>query len=1163
MSNSLRPLVPSFLRAALSGSKPVEMTYGDVSDTNISSTSSFIYDVSNAPLKSTQQLNVDWSDFVNHTFFMSAEAKTNIAFDKIINGYPFDGTRLEVEKFFEDLSGFEKWVFDQFPTHRGQLHFSGSAVGETASTAGTYVKVSDYAGGLFPEISKKNDGESLLNPGVNDSLSIEMQLYLPTIWISGTQTVCQKMSGSTQGFSLYLTSDSSNTSATAVFAVVSGSTYLSASMTLTKGQFNHICVTLNKDVGVHYLQAYNQENLVAESLVKNNISLLDINQSDFIIGSGSAVTLGSTVVTPTQTLSGVIDEFRVFHSVRTKSQQSLYAAKPIFASNDLKLYFKFNEPSGTLGDSASSSINSIVLDSSGNALHAYVSNISAGSRQNAENDTFSKVIFEKNESCPVLFSGYDDIITLNTTLLTSASAYDQDNPNLITKLVPSHYLLEGAASEGFEEIEGNAATPYTGDWLPGDGRLGNVQIMLSLLYTWARFFDDIKLYVDTFSTVRYVDYETNDTVSSNFLYDLVKHYGFHLPPLFNNSTIDQYVRAENIDQGVNTNEYSLKYVQSQLLRRVLTNISDIIKSKGTQHSIKSFLRAVGIDPDNSLKIREYGGPTKRSLTYSRETKKDVMTMVEFTSSSLVITPFLSSSRTEPGYPGAIGSFVKASSFPPIGISNNRNDGLLTSGSWSFESLIKYTPINVRNMTSSTQSLARLCVTGTVSSSVGLVANFLLMSSSIDPKLRLYVRSGDSSSSPTLSLDLPISGNMFDGNHWNVCFGCTRNDEISSIVSSSYFIKAGVMNAGEIEWFATTSSFFLEKTSEVNVFRQLTTSSNTSGAFLAIGPNQTLLSGTSSANGYLFLNDTSIANEARSLDFSGMMSNVRFWSKSLTDNEWLEHVKNYKSTGVEDPFTNFNYNRSAPGSFQRLRLNGLMKQTTRRANSTSSLGTLGSITFIDFSQNGLHLTGSGFPLESDCVKPDIIYYSHISPYYDEAATSDKIRVRSFQDQTLVDITPWASVAPVSELIKSEQPLDDPRFSIDFSLVDALNRDIVNIFATLDSLDNALGDPTLENSPDYPSFETISNVYFNRLVTKLNFRAFFDFFKWFDDSIGTFIEQLIPRKTKFKGTNFVIESHMLERHKVQYYSSEMYLSESERVRYADSFLLQQVEGTLKKY
>ena len=43
-------------------------------------TSSFRYDDPGNPLKSTQQLNIDWSKFENHTFFNSAEAKVNIAF---------------------------------------------------------------------------------------------------------------------------------------------------------------------------------------------------------------------------------------------------------------------------------------------------------------------------------------------------------------------------------------------------------------------------------------------------------------------------------------------------------------------------------------------------------------------------------------------------------------------------------------------------------------------------------------------------------------------------------------------------------------------------------------------------------------------------------------------------------------------------------------------------------------------------------------------------------------------------------------------------------------------------------------------------------------------------------------------------------------------------
>ena len=44
--NKPSPYVPSFLRAAISGSRPISLTWGDVADTNIASTASFRYDSS-------------------------------------------------------------------------------------------------------------------------------------------------------------------------------------------------------------------------------------------------------------------------------------------------------------------------------------------------------------------------------------------------------------------------------------------------------------------------------------------------------------------------------------------------------------------------------------------------------------------------------------------------------------------------------------------------------------------------------------------------------------------------------------------------------------------------------------------------------------------------------------------------------------------------------------------------------------------------------------------------------------------------------------------------------------------------------------------------------------------------------------------------------------
>jgi hypothetical protein len=208
-------------------------------------------------------------------------------------------------------------------------------------------------------------------------------------------------------------------------------------------------------------------------------------------------------------------------------------------------------------------------------------------------------------------------------------------------------------------------------------------------------------------------------------------------------------------------------------------------------------------------------------------------------------------------------------------------------------------------------------------------------------------------------------------------------------------------------------------------------------------------------------------------------------------------------------------------------------------------------------------GTGFPSSRQVFVPVIWNYDYISPNFDDGISNEKVRVRSFQSYEKVAATPWAQVSPVYQVNPSEVPMDDPRFSIEFSLIDALNKDIVNIFSTLDALDNAIGNPNLVFGSDYPDLEAIKNVYFNRLTDKINLNKFFDMYRWFDASISSFIENIVPRKTKFLGSNFVVESHMLERHKKEYFHSDIYVATNDRHNINNVLLLQQVAGTIKKH
>jgi hypothetical protein len=1140
--------IPSFLKSSINGNRSISLSFADVSGSNFQNQDSFAYNQDGIGLKSTQQLNVDWSKFENHTFFMSAEAKVNLSYEQIINGYPFDGTKEEIENFFTNLTGFDKWVFDRFPKYHGQLHFSGTQTTETSPNLGSYISVKDIAGALFPSLSSNTDAQtSILNPKNGKSLSIEVQIKIPEISTAGTQIVLQKInSNKNHGFSVRLNPTISTTQVEAQFDIFSGSFNLSTSKVIEKGVFNHLCFILDRDSKFHNAKIFNNELL--ESQTKSNVQIgnLDIDESDLLIGSGSQYYVNSVAITPQQTLSGSMDELRIFHSFRTQKQQQSYAKKAVYPTNDLKLYYKFNEPPPPLSPIPGDITNAIILDSSGNSLHSYVTNFVGNLREDATLDATSNVIYERDDLSPVLFPAHPQVTSLNIELLTSASNYDAENPNIITKLIPRHYLVEGAIGQGLDSAEQNNGDQYGGTGIPGQGELSNVQIMLSLLYIWAKFFDEMKLFLDIFSNLRTIDYDLNESVPNNFLFDIAKYYGFFIPPLFTSSTIEQYVQGENIDPLVKSNEnLSLRSVQHELLRRILINLPNVIRSKGTQHSIKSFLRAIGIEPDTSVRFREYGGPTYRVITQARESKSDITSIINFTTSSLVTSPFLSGSRIEAGYPYAEGSFVNKKLYNPHGISNSQNDGLFTSGSWTFESCYKYN-LKTVPLLSITQSLARFCVTGSGIQNPGVIANLVGYYDEITPRVSLFLRPGNDLNAPLLnmSLDLPKDG-LFGGDIWNVSFGCERNDSINSLYSSSYFLRVGSQNEGEISYLTSTSSYFYEITGSAesplnsNVFRKIDKTHNTnfSGTFISIGSNQPIAVGTTST--YRFLNNSTYVNsDARSTNFEGRALKLRFWSKALSTEEWTEHLRNYQSLGVENPLTNYNYAITPSGSFEKLRLDSLTKQEILAAASN------GKITFLDFSENGMHLTGSGFPIDRSCILPEIISYSQLSPYFDEAITNEKIRVRGYNDDDLIKLNPWASKAPVYEIVRSESPQDDVRFSIDFSLIDSLNKDISNMFSTFESLENYIGNPELVFSPDYPDLEKLRNVYFNRLKSKLNFKAFLEFYSWFDNSISTFIEQLLPRKTVFKGTNFVIESHMLERHKHEYYFNEMYLSQDRK-------------------
>lgn len=626
---------------------------------------------------STQQLPVDNSLFQNNTFFGSAEAKINIAFDKIINSYPFDGTLEQVEMFEDSLSSLEKYVFDKFPSNKGFLTFD--------SSKSQYITIQDKSGNLSQALLNGEQGVSYINPRLSP-FSIECTLRLPSE-ANQNSFICHSVNSTLNtGFAVFVDQTSSVKTCTLNFAILSGSSnYASASYSIKKDKWYNLSFVYDNRTEQQTVSILSGSRTLSTSDFFDYPGL-NTKNADLTIGDGTNLGAGALSFTKGSTYSGSLDEFRVFHGIRSTDEVEYYSRRNIFAHDNLRLCLRFNEPTG------SHSNNSVVLDHSGNSLHSRISNYHDTIRYPREIE--DPMFLESKSFNPILFPNYPAVINLNAKLLGLATEYDVNNPNLITKLIPNHYLQEGAYLEGVS-VDGDIVESYDSQGtLPRSGKIGHAQLMSLMLYYMSEELDQYKMYLDQVAQFLHPDYLGEQGVSDAFLPDLAEYYGFELPKIFGDVATEQFTGKENLGLEYSVYEKSLSELQNVIWRRVLKNISHIFKSKGTKYAIEAIFRSAGIEPDRLFRLVEHNGVNEFRLGTSRQQITEVSTMLNFSGSltKFVETPRpdgtlvgrptllsapLSGSRVEPGFPNISGGNVLASAsvhfhpfdetaIPPIG-----------------------------------------------------------------------------------------------------------------------------------------------------------------------------------------------------------------------------------------------------------------------------------------------------------------------------------------------------------------------------------------------------------------------------------------------------------------------------------------------------------------
>lgn len=1131
------------------GSKSVSKL-SDMKNTNFESTSSFRYEI-NSPVKSTQQFNLDYSFFENHTFFHSAVAKTNEAFLKIINEYPFDNNLKSIESFEDELTGFEKYILDKFPKNVGYLIFSGTQKGES-SLNGTQINVLDQDGSRLKELSKPKSNNVTLDP-LTSNLSIQFYIN-PVKQKNDNQVVLQKKSSLANHITLFLSESNNTEKCDLKFGITSGSSFSSVSTSIKKGSFSFVTANLDNDISKLKLTVYDENNnktFVTSSNI-TNFKELRYFGANLNIGSGENFRYDEEIISPQETFSGSMDEFRYYLKNLSNQEVLVNKNKSVNGDSQLALYYKFNEPYGSYSG------NNIILDSSINSRNETIKNFIIDNRLTGSD---SPMTAEDINRSPVLMPQFDNIQTLNTKLLVTASAYDQINPNLITRLVPKHYLETGNDLEGYTSNLGTLKNSVINSKSIRDGlnTPTSAQLMIKFLLIWAKYFDELKIFIDNFSLFKTVNYQDLDSVPDAFLKRLARNFGIALPELFDSNNFNAFFNGYNFQGDDGKSSLSLFQIQNLVWRRILSEYPNYASTKGTLDNIKGIFRSSGIEPDNIFHVREYGGAKQKSLAASKLLRKDEVGYLAFTGSidninqafnyqgrpieksPYATSTFLSSSRIEIGEPRIKGLFVNKGEKNIHGVSNDASDGLFTSGSFDYHATYLF-PSKFDHF--KTQSLARMHVTGTSAPSnrEGCIIN--LVSNHNINTLNLYIN--DSPVTNNITTLFLTGVNISNGDVWSVNFGRKASDDLGSKTENSeFYLRATSFEAGLEPIVYHTSSFFKEQSD--SVFSNATSTFNASGSFLTIGSQSFEETSKFVNNGTDFQKTT---------DFSGFISSINFWSKDYSKQEFVTYAKNPNSFAAANPIENYNFLNQVTGTFKQVRLHTFSKQATIESDAA------GKIRLFDLSQRNNHVQGYNFEPNKKVIKNRIKILEKLSDTFDLNTSDKKIRIRSIADPELLAANEFATTSPVYEVDPSEEVFDDMRFSLDISAVKGLNENILNVFSDFQFLEDSLGRPNLIFSDSYPDLTQLRKVYFHNLLEKIDLNKYKALFKWLDNAFTDIVFNSLPRNTNFMGINFIYESHVLERNRFKYLHDEIYLKSLPRDPSRGNIFLSQFVGKIKK-
>lgn len=541
---------------------------------------------------------VDYSKFANFVYFNSALDYFNVSGERMLNEWPYDGMYSDQLAFTSQSDGYQRYLQDVWP------RWSGGAVFST----GTYVWTADV--GIVSGTARA----SLLAPS-GTSVTLEFHIYIPQ-FPSGTFYVLQDLSASSVNYGVSVSSGALSYSfgaASGGFNITTGSWYMAL-------VFNRSTNTAS-----FYVQAPQQGtgyfNQFSPAPAMNLSATRDISSSGALSPVSTRLVVGSGT---SGSWSGIgLSELRVWNQAQTS--QGLYANynTRVFQQPGLQLYWRFAEGvSGTM-----------VKDYSGHKLSGSISGATPASFWTASFGTPANVIMSPQDTGEYNLNLLDlSVSGFVATAQASATAYDRNNENIITSMVPFMYL--------YLEDERNTS------------------VLKNLLYLLARQFDEIKVKIDQIPHLLTPSYTGFNETPDALLSEVLRFWGWDTKANFLSEDAFRYFFGYDVlslsasaagtgsgsppallnNQASYDNQrldITLDDIKKKFWRRTLQELAYIYKKKGTREAVEALLRTYGLD-EKIVKLKEFGQRPDVSIqTYRINSNRSAWSRAFTTSSAPV------------------------------------------------------------------------------------------------------------------------------------------------------------------------------------------------------------------------------------------------------------------------------------------------------------------------------------------------------------------------------------------------------------------------------------------------------------------------------------------------------------------------------------------------